>query len=346
VADALLAQNGLTNAYGKDILIPGTERTYRTNPWTVDTDGDGIVDGAEIRDGSDPNNSDTDGDGITDGQEAKFGTDPNAVTTPEQSHRLRVAMQTQGSTFAHKQQFIPGMGQPNTQVELFFFIQGGAAAQPISFRQMLMANLFTDTASEGYYKQEVTTDEGGKFLAKTDLPNGDYDMVARYADGTESTPVAFSVNTEKEVGSVTPHQLDDQEIDVTNLKLLTVANSRPILYGTAPNGYEVEGMWASELFSSSLLVDSDTEEGEFVMLAPSDLEEGDHEVVVQGFDVAESLYTSAISVDFTVVAGGLYEVAQDDPNARIKVIGFGFAGVLVMAVLWLIGRTQKQRFQD
>ena len=47
-----------------------------TDPERADTDGDGLLDGIEIRLGTDPNAADTDGDGIDDRLELTFGSDP------------------------------------------------------------------------------------------------------------------------------------------------------------------------------------------------------------------------------------------------------------------------------
>lgn len=47
-----------------------------TNPFLVDTDGDGLSDSAEAGLGADPCNSDTDGDGVQDGEEVFLGLNP------------------------------------------------------------------------------------------------------------------------------------------------------------------------------------------------------------------------------------------------------------------------------
>lgn len=60
--------DGLTNAQ---------ESALGTNPNNPDTDGDGLMDGAEVNThGTNPLLADTDGDGLTDGQEISYGTNP------------------------------------------------------------------------------------------------------------------------------------------------------------------------------------------------------------------------------------------------------------------------------
>ena len=62
-----------------DGLLDGAEyNTYFTNPVVADTDGDGLVDGDEVNTHStDPLDPDSDGDGFNDGAEVAAGSDPN-----------------------------------------------------------------------------------------------------------------------------------------------------------------------------------------------------------------------------------------------------------------------------
>jgi hypothetical protein len=71
---------------------PCISSTSATDPLKADTDGDGVLDGAECALGSDPTNAasrppnalatgDTDHDGLSDGFEATIGTNPNVVDT-------------------------------------------------------------------------------------------------------------------------------------------------------------------------------------------------------------------------------------------------------------------------
>jgi len=220
----------------------------------------------------------------------------------------------------------------------------------IGVSQMLLANLFMESDGKSIYQEETYTDASGKFLLQSELSKGRFDVIARTynKDGDiidETLPSTIEVGEEAAAGMVKPYQLDEQMIDVLDLQVVTVANSRPILYGKATNGYEVEGLWASELFSSSLMIDADAEEGDFVMMAPADLEDGEHKVVVHGIDPLQNLYTAAINVDF-MVTGGIVEMAEQDTNVRMKVIGIGLGSVLIVMVLWLIAKTHKQRFQN
>ena len=82
-----------TNPYSPDTdgdgLLDGEEKGLETNPLSNDTDGDGLLDGAELgyvsranRWSSDPHKYDTDGDGLSDGLEVlKYGTNPASIDT-------------------------------------------------------------------------------------------------------------------------------------------------------------------------------------------------------------------------------------------------------------------------
>jgi outer membrane protein OmpA-like peptidoglycan-associated protein len=67
----------------RDGLTNGEERRYGTNPQVSDTDGDGLLDGEEVkRYRTNPLRPDTDGDGIPDGEEVhKYHTDPTKFDT-------------------------------------------------------------------------------------------------------------------------------------------------------------------------------------------------------------------------------------------------------------------------
>jgi len=219
----------------------------------------------------------------------------------------------------------------------------------IGVSQMLLANLFMESDGKSIYQEETYTDASGKFLLQSELSKGRFDVIARIydVDGNiidETLPSTIEVGEETAAGIVKPYQLDEQTIDVEDLQIVMIENSRPILYGKATNGYEVESLWASELFSSHVIMDADINEPDFVMIAPVNLEEGDHKVVVHGFNPLENLYTAAINVDF-MVTGGIVEMVEQDTNVRMKVIGVGLGSVLIVMMFWLIAKTHKQRFQ-
>jgi outer membrane protein OmpA-like peptidoglycan-associated protein len=69
-----------------DGLLDGAEvKTFKTNPLNPDTDGDGLKDGEEVMTyKTDPNKVDTDVDGLKDGEEAmKYKTDPLKADTDD-----------------------------------------------------------------------------------------------------------------------------------------------------------------------------------------------------------------------------------------------------------------------
>jgi hypothetical protein len=326
----------------------------------VDSDNDGVTDIQEIKIGTNPHERDSDGDGIPDGAEINIlKTNPTEKTSEKEAFRPRPALPTYNPVFTHNKPSVPGVAPPLSKVEVLFIprtqiedIQAEESALS-NLSKYLMANLFTET-EEGYYKVDTIADAGGKFLASVDhLPDNEYDVLVRVFDANgdlteEGLPMPMTVDSSKATaaGVVLPEQLDSEFIDVSQLKLITLENSRPILYGTATKDYEVQVMWASELFSSSLMIDTDKDNGEFVVMAPSELEEGEHEVMVQGIDPFDNLYTSAINVDFMVMASSIQELTENDPAVRTKILLVGFGGVGLIVIFWLIAHTKRKQYID
>lgn len=64
-----------------DGLLNDEEERLGTNPQNPDTDGDGLLDGDEVKGyASDPRKADTDGDGVRDGKAVRIGKDPTGKT--------------------------------------------------------------------------------------------------------------------------------------------------------------------------------------------------------------------------------------------------------------------------
>ncbi|MFB9811049.1 helix-turn-helix transcriptional regulator [Haloarcula sebkhae] len=65
-----------------DGLMDGAEvHQHGTDPTAADTDEDGVADRTEIQQGTDPRQGDTDGDGLSDERELSLGTNPTVVDT-------------------------------------------------------------------------------------------------------------------------------------------------------------------------------------------------------------------------------------------------------------------------
>jgi len=318
---------------------------------TRDTDGDGVTDWVEMNRGTDPNDSDSDNDGLSDSDEIYvYLTDPiEKSRDQDEIYTPRIANVREEAVFTGNQATLVGVGHPNAEVKVLFLPHDFVAptADLVSFGRFLMANLFAEGLAQDIYEQTVQTDASGKFLIQEDLPTGSFDVIIRSydADGKivgETLPYEIEVQEELAEGSVTPHRLDDQAIDLTNLQVLNIENSRPLLYGQATKDYTLEAMWASELLSSSLMIDTDKDEGEFVMMAPNNLENGAHEVIVQGIDPLSNLYTAAINLDF-MVSEEAPEVRGQNTSVRMKVIGVGLGSAFIVVVLWVVARARKKR---
>ena len=79
---------GCGNDPDRDGLSTERERELGLDPRTADTDGDGLLDGAEVDEhGTDPLMPDTDGDGLLDGAEVvQLGTDPHHHDTDDDGY--------------------------------------------------------------------------------------------------------------------------------------------------------------------------------------------------------------------------------------------------------------------
>ena len=64
-----------------DGLTTAVERGLGTDPYTADTNGDGIPDGVAVRSGISATNPDMDGDGVVNAVEIQRGTDPFRADT-------------------------------------------------------------------------------------------------------------------------------------------------------------------------------------------------------------------------------------------------------------------------
>ena len=79
-----------------DTLTDLFETHVGLHPWSMDTDGDGLSDGDEIRTwGTDPGNPDTDGDGSYDNVELSVGTN---AQDPDSGAATSAALGTGGGT--------------------------------------------------------------------------------------------------------------------------------------------------------------------------------------------------------------------------------------------------------
>jgi hypothetical protein len=75
------AGGGMTVDTDGDGLVDAAELVGDTDRTAADTDGDGLDDGVEREAGTDPTAVDTDGDGLDDATERRLGTDPTAADT-------------------------------------------------------------------------------------------------------------------------------------------------------------------------------------------------------------------------------------------------------------------------
>ena len=317
--------------YDKEIEVPKSGKKVTLSFAMTDTDGDGLTDADEMRFGTNPHVADSDGDGISDYEEVYVRkTNPIEVTSTEAIFKPRLANVRQNQNiFSDKDQIsILGNAKPNQSVELVFRRKDVAYGNTL--KTWLMTSLFG--VDSGSATLELQTDASGKFLAKPSLDDGDYTVTMRVLNENgqverETVPYSLTVNSTLESDLVVPEQLDDTPIDLDSLELITLGNNRPYLYGRVKQkNVEVHTNWASQLYTSSLLVDTD--EGEFVTLAPTELEDGNHILDVYAFDSARNFYSSAIHLDFKVLTSALYQAARDEERSNWWLFILGALGLV------------------
>ncbi|HCW32438.1 TPA: hypothetical protein DGH83_03005 [Candidatus Peregrinibacteria bacterium] len=329
--------------YTKPQTIQGLDHPLILTFKMTDSDGDGLTDAEEMRFGSNPTDGDSDKDGISDGEEViDYQTNPTLATSKENLYQTKISNVKNEVTFADKTPVIKGISTPNTVLNLLIIPQS-ADTKKQAFLSSLLVSLFG--VDEEIITQSVTTDDKGKFLAMPTLQNGDYTVIVRSLDSKgniqdESLPYNISIDSSTTIDPVLPQQLDEEKIDVKNLKLIRLANNRPYLYGKTSKGYEVVTTWASQQYTASLLADTDS--GEFVVSAPNVLEEGNHDLLVYAVDPAQNFYTSAINIDFEVLPQGAIAIPQTSQNfPLIWWLAGGFGGLGVITILYLAFRKNQ-----
>ncbi|MFA6436117.1 MAG: hypothetical protein WCW30_03205 [Candidatus Gracilibacteria bacterium] len=351
VPDQWLKDYGLDDVlYGQPAFVSELNvNVERTLAW--DTDKDGLSDRDELNYGTNPLEADSDDDGVSDGAEVHvYQTDPNVMTRSGQLFQTRISSLKSSvrNTYMDGYPLIAGTSKPDTHVQIsFVLLKGNAASTGVQqsllqrLSHLLLANLFGEVENTGdTMTLETQTGGHGKFLVRPEdeLSAGRYAVVVRSFDAegnitSETLPYDLTIDPTAAMSLVDPKQLDTQLIDVANLEVFKIQNSQPYLYGVAEKGYEVVTSWESELFTSSLVVD--TTKGEFLTASPSELEQGDHNVFVYAVEPSKNLYSSVIDVGFQVVgAGALYSSAEEGHASPFVIFGLG--GVLLILGLGFV----------
>ena len=345
-------KNGLDAAeYAKPQTIKGMDKQIQIPFSMRDTDGDGLTDLNEAKYCTDPNGSDTDGDGLSDYDEI-FVFYSNAgscgeslqVWTWVDSDKIyvpRIFNISQEENLFGNDPLLAGVLQPNQRGEILIIPTHDT--RETSWVSSLFVSLFG--VDSGVKTVEIRADETGKFLSRPSLDSGEYTIVVRAISDEgeiedETVPYSISVDDSLRADWVMPEQLDSMPIDLESLELITIGNSRPYLYGrVAQKNVEVRTNWASQLYTSSLVVDTD--EGEFVALAPSNLENGSHALDVYAFDPSQNLYSSTVHLDFSVLSGLLYQSAMDDSRIPWMLILMSIVGLISVGVFMAVIRSRR-----
>ena len=204
-----------------------------------------------------------------------------------------------------------GTAKPNQTIRLFIIPKNEEVSE-LSFAGSLFASLFGTKPETGPRFVEVQTDDSGKWLAQPEFGNGDFAMTMQMMDGEgnvedETVPFSFKVDASQSEDLIEPRQLGNVKFknkDIESIELVQIAETRPFFYGRLKKkNLQVNTFWQSQLYSSSLLVDTD--EREFITLAP-ELEQGRHHVSLYASDPLTKFRSSTLRIPFEVSGSNLY----------------------------------------
>ncbi len=282
-----------------------------------DSDEDGLSDLIECQIQTNPSSNDTDGDTFYDGEEVNdYSSDPLDPLDPPQTAVLKLAITNwkDGDRSADPTVLVQGVGREGARVSVY-------ARNNQEDERLLCIS------------EPVLQD---KFLcvSEVSLLDGEYLLIVRDQDKTgdvlDEDSVRIVVNSK--LGIKRPHitRLSDEDVTAeTFLKglRLVVRDNRPYLIGRTEFGNKAFVTWKSVLYTSSLLVDA--QGGEFVSVAPQELEVGEHAVWVYAVRPEDQARSEDINLRFSVSP-----VSQENPAGRYSYTLLVGLGVEICVALW------------
>lgn len=255
--------NGIADVWEEDYFdeeIPYTDGSQ-------DSDGDGLSDYLEYLNGTDPHNPDTDGDGLTDGEEViDMGIDPLKQNTDRRSIPLRLTNIHNGDIISDSAPLLQGVGPKGAKIRIVAIDEDGT--------RISLGETFIEHNNKFLIDPEKELVDGNYKIVVTKL-NRKGEMVM------QTYPIEITIDTTLNIPPPEPTALDNQDIDeevlVKNLEVV-IENRRPTLRGLTENGTQVYATWRSLIYGSSIIADNPT--GEFTIASPTELELGEHKVML------------------------------------------------------------------
>lgn len=254
----------------------------------TDVDGNRMDDSLQIGEVGTLFEEDADDDGFDLAEEYSFRLDPlKKDELPKKPRAIFPAEKGQVSKVGRRP-VVKLLGQKNEEVEVVLV---SAEEQKVSFDfgdYLFSSVLGAEAAAEKEPVREqislgkIKLDETGKaaFGPETDLPEGKYYVVTKGKNGIS-----------EEISTI---EIDhDDELDAPELSW-----SDEYLKGEAQPGSIIFVTWKSLILSSVVIADAS--QGEFEVLIPEDLPEGDHNVLVFAYDPSKSLVGNLASLVFDI----------------------------------------------
>ncbi len=259
------------------------------NDGMTDTDGDGVSDKLEINYRTDPTKFDTDGDGFSDAEEIlDLKTDPANPDDPSSLEALgvRITNFQENQLVGDTTPLIKGIAPANARVEIFLRNDSG--------HEKVLGETITGENNLFLFEPSKSIRDGKYLLiAKALLPEKRLVM--------ESKPVRIEINSQLGVEKPTPKKLSGKDISeenyIKNVRI-EIIDKVPYLIGETEIGSRVTATWKSLVTTSALI--SDAVSGEFKIVAPNELELGNHDVYVTATRLTDNAQSETIHVPFSI----------------------------------------------
>lgn len=307
---------------------------------------------------------DSNGDGITDEVAMMLGDDPRAPATagPFSSAELKLyhahtdTLNTKCTMSLHSGYTLPSKG---------FTV---LAACPQNQKVALVA---TNAKGKTSTLQTKAVSENNKvvFAVESGLEAGAYIFkvvpvrsvtgffplsVAQAQEDSSSNPVAVKLVESPELEKPFVEKIENVAVaGVRDIKVTRGPDGRVRVTGKADEASTVVGTFSSAIFTSAIL--SDVENGSFAVVSPTNLETGDHEVVIYAVRPDEALQSPPVKIAFSIIdtaqaASGLSAEGAENGRAvavtpaeeKINFVPYILAAVTVIAIAFALTRRKKK----
>jgi sugar lactone lactonase YvrE len=267
--------------------IEETTKPQTISETTLDSDGDGIFDAAEkYVYGTDPFEKDSDGDGRSDGQEILMDNTEPSEKDEVQSPSEPSSSSGSGTVFTSSKPLITGKAKAGGKVNIYLLDKEG--------NKKLYA--------------ETEADQNNNFAVAglNEVEDGEYKILIEDEEGNLSEETELKIDKkEKRVEKVEFKYPEPETLKEPAKSPVVIEEGRAKLTGNIEfkkdkikdkKYAQLYFVWKSAVFTSTIL--ADVSSGDFEVISPEILDEGDHEVTIYLAD--KNVRDEIAKVQFTV----------------------------------------------